>query len=164
MWIETGFRVFRVLPVLESDKHLFFFCFCLWLFLFCHTVCAALCGDCSLCFQSLFVLAARKLRGGVVERHVAKSIVWMCSFQRWSGGVERADNQRDEKFGTTCRWVKEEDFQNFSLHWCQAKLFCYESSYQEIFSSFCCCRHILRPYPLICSKDTLPSQNGGGHY
>ncbi len=100
MCIETGFRV---LPVLESDKCLFFFCFCLWLFLFCHTVCAALCGDCCLCFQSIFVLAARKLLGGVVERHVAKSIVWMCSFQRWSGGVERADNQRDEKFGTTCR-------------------------------------------------------------
>jgi hypothetical protein len=42
-------------------------------------VCAALCGDCCLCFQSLFVFAARKLLGGVVERHVAKSIVWMCS-------------------------------------------------------------------------------------
>jgi hypothetical protein len=51
-------------------------------------VCSALCGDCSLCFQSLFVLAARKLLGGVVERHVAKSIVWMCSFQRWSEALK----------------------------------------------------------------------------
>ncbi|KAH9563451.1 hypothetical protein CY35_05G126500 [Sphagnum magellanicum] len=53
--------------------------------------------------MSAISIDARKLLGGVVEGHVAKSIVWMCSFQRWSGGVERADNQRDEKFGTTCR-------------------------------------------------------------
>lgn len=54
-------------------------------------------------FSAFICFGSTDLLGGVVERHVAKSIVWMCSFQRWSGGVERADNQRDEKFGTTCR-------------------------------------------------------------